>query len=201
MFSRILIANRGAIARRVVQACRKLGIESVVLFSEPDAGAPYLTEADQAHPLPGNTAQETYLNQDAVLAAIRTTGADALHPGYGFLAENAGFAEAVERMGVRFIGPRPNWLATMGDKVAARNLAESPGFPVFAGSDRLSGQSAAGDLAYEYGVNKMVLAGPEGDLLDKGKYLLVWRKTDGEWYIAALCFTSDAPAPVPLEGQ
>ena len=147
MFSKVLIANRGAIARRVVQACRKLGIESVALYFEADAGAPYLTEADQAHLLPGNTAKETYLNQDAVLAAIRTTGADAVHPGYGFLAEHAGFAEAVERTGARFIGPRPNWLATMGDKVAARNLAESHGFPVFAGSDRLSGRSAAGDLA------------------------------------------------------
>ena len=147
MFSKVLIANRGAIARRVVQACQKLGIESVVLYSEADAGAPYLAEADQTHLLSGNAAKDTYLNQDAVLHAIEATGADAVHPGYGFLAENAGFAEAVERKGVRFIGPRPNWLATMGDKVAARHLAETHGFPVFAGSDRLSSASAAEDLA------------------------------------------------------
>ena len=105
MFSKVLIANRGAIARRVVQACRKLGVESVVLYSEPDAGAPYLDEADQAHLLPGNTAKETYLNQDAVLAAIKTTGADAVHPGYGFLSERAEFCDALAKAGIAFIGP------------------------------------------------------------------------------------------------
>ncbi len=143
MFSKVLIANRGAIARRVVQACQALGIESVVVYSDADADAPYLQEASQTHHLPGVTAQETYLNQAAVLHAIEATGADAVHPGYGFLAENDLFAEAVEQAGRRFVGPRPKWLATMGDKVAARDLAETHGFPVFAGSDRLSETSTA----------------------------------------------------------
>ena len=146
MFSKVLIANRGAIARRVVEACQALEIDSVALYSEADAGAPYLAEASQAHRLAGNAAKDTYLNQQAVLAAIEATGADAVHPGYGFLAENAEFAEAVERAGARFIGPRPNWLATMGDKVAARNLAEAHGFPVFTGSDRLSADSTGADI-------------------------------------------------------
>ena len=95
MFSRILIANRGAIARRVVQACQALGVESVVVYSDADAGAPYLPEASLTHQLPGTRAQDTYLNQDAVLAAVEATGADAVHPSYGFLAENAAFAAAV----------------------------------------------------------------------------------------------------------
>lgn len=146
MFSRILIANRGAIARRVVRACESLGVESVVVYSDADAGAPYLVEASHTHHLPGMTAQDTYLNQPAVLAAIDATGADAVHPGYGFLAENALFAEAVEKTGARFIGPRPNWLATMGDKVAARELARSHGFPVFAGSDRLSEDASGSEI-------------------------------------------------------
>jgi len=146
VFAKVLIANRGAIARRVVRACEMLGVESVALYSDADAGAPYLQEASQTCHLPGMTAQETYLNQAAVLAAIEMTSADAVHPGYGFLAENAAFAEAVERSGARFIGPRPNWLATMGDKVAARNLAEAHGFPVFAGSDRLGDVSTAAEI-------------------------------------------------------
>lgn len=146
MFSKVLIANRGAIARRVVQACQSLGCESVVLFSDADAGAPYLAEASQAYPLSGTRAQDTYLNQEAVLAAIAATGADAVHPGYGFLAENAAFAEAVEKSGARFIGPRPEWLATMGDKVAARKLAGRHGFPVFAGSEQLSESSSEAEI-------------------------------------------------------
>ncbi len=146
MFSSVLIANRGAIARRVVRACAALGIESVVLYSDADAGAPYLSEASRSHRLPGTAAQDTYLNQQAILAAITETGADAVHPGYGFLAENAAFATAVERAGARFIGPRPEWLATMGDKVAARELAQRHGFPVFAGSHRLSAESTAAEV-------------------------------------------------------
>ncbi len=146
MFSKILIANRGAIARRVVQACESLGIESVALYSDADAGAPYLAEASQTYRLPGVKAQDTYLNQAAILAAIEATGVDAVHPGYGFLAENAGFAEAVEKTSARFVGPRSHWLATMGDKVAARALAEANGFPVFAGSGRLGDDSAASDM-------------------------------------------------------
>ncbi len=137
MFSRILIANRGAIARRVVQACHTLGVDSVAVFSDADAGAPHLAEAGRTWRLAGERAEETYLNQPALIEAIRATGADAVHPGYGFLAENPGFAAAVEAAGARFIGPRPQWLETMGDKVAARRLVSEQGFPVFAGTDRI----------------------------------------------------------------
>lgn len=134
MFSKILIANRGAIARRVIRACRALRVASAAVYSEADAGAPYLAEADEALPLPGVRAADTYLDVDALLDAMRRCGADAVHPGYGFLAENAGFAEAVSAAGATFIGPSPRWLHEMGDKVRARALMAGQGFPVLAGS-------------------------------------------------------------------
>ena len=95
MISRLLVANRGEIARRVFRTCRDLGIETVAVFSDPDAGLPHAVEADRAVRLPGAAPAETYLDQKAILDAARTAGADAIHPGYGFLSENAGFAEAV----------------------------------------------------------------------------------------------------------
>jgi acetyl-CoA carboxylase, biotin carboxylase subunit len=134
MFSKILIANRGAIARRVVRACNDLGIRSVVVYSEADAGAIYLQEATEALPLPGNEPAASYLNVAALLECLRVCGADAVHPGYGFLAENAAFAEAVAAAGAVFIGPSPRWLADMGDKVRGRALLAGQGFPVLPGS-------------------------------------------------------------------
>lgn len=137
MFSKVLVANRGAIARRIIRACSELGIASVAVYSEADAGAPYLEEASEAHALAGNTAAETYLNDSALLKVLQSSGADALHPGYGFLAEKADFARSVISTGAAFIGPDPKWLAAMGDKVAARKLMADAGFPVFPGSEPL----------------------------------------------------------------
>ncbi len=148
----MLIANRGAIARRVVRACHELGIESVAVCSEADADAPHLAEATEVVGLPGVTAEETYLNTAALLEAVRTTQADAVHPGYGFLAENAEFARAVAGAGATFVGPDPRWLDTMGDKVAARRLLADHGFPVFPGSAGLASlddaRAAAAELSY-----------------------------------------------------
>ena len=132
--SKVLIANRGAIARRLVRACNDMGLESVAVFSACDSKAPYLAEASEAYPLPGYTALDTYLNSTALLDVAARSGADAVHPGYGFLAENATFAQAVIDSGRVFIGPRPTWLEQMGDKVAARSLMQDQGFPMFAGS-------------------------------------------------------------------
>lgn len=162
VFSRILVANRGAIARRVVDACRSMGIESVAVFSDADSTAPHLSEASRTWRLAGERAEDTYLNQAALIEAVQATGADAVHPGYGFLAEHAGFAEAVEASGARFIGPRPHWLATMGDKVAARRLASEQGFPVFAGTERIEADDseALKRLAEEIGYP--LLAKPVG---------------------------------------
>ncbi len=153
---KVLIANRGAIARRVVRACHQLGLKSVVVYSEADAGAPYLEEASEAYALLGVTPKDTYLNQAVLLAIARDSGADAIHPGYGFLAENVDFAEAVLQQGITFIGPRPTWLAQMGDKVAARALMAQHGFPVFAGSELLTDPQQAAALAADIGYPVMV---------------------------------------------
>jgi len=153
---KVLIANRGAIARRVVRACQQLGLQSVVVYSEADAGAPYIEEASEAYPLIGVTPTDTYLNQSLLLAIARDSGADALHPGYGFLAENAVFAQAVLDQGLTFIGPRPTWLSRMGDKVAARALMSEHGFPVFPGSELLADPQQAAAVAADIGYPVMV---------------------------------------------
>ncbi|MFW6093073.1 MAG: acetyl-CoA carboxylase biotin carboxylase subunit [Pseudomonadota bacterium] len=143
MFRRVLIANRGAIARRVIRACQTLGLESVAVYSEADADAPYLAEASRTLPLSGSEAADTYLNAPALLHCLQVSGADAVHPGYGFLAEDAAFARAVQEAGAVFIGPAPCWLEVMGDKVRARELLAGQGFPVLPGSDRLDDADAA----------------------------------------------------------
>ena len=153
---KVLVANRGAIARRVIEACERLGIQSVAVFSQADATAPYLAEASEALALPGNSAAETYLNQPALLAALDASGADAVHPGYGFLAENADFAEAVVAAGATFVGPNPRWLRALGDKVAARRLATAHDFPVFPGSELLESVEAALSAAKAIGYPLMV---------------------------------------------
>ena len=156
MFSRILIANRGAIARRIVRACNEMGVPSAAVYSDADKDAPHLAEAGQAIVLPGVRAEETYLNQEALLTALEESGADAVHPGYGFLAENADFAEAVAEAGAVFIGPSPKWLRQMGDKSAARRFVEERGFPVLPGSGPLKEVGAALAAAESLGYPVMV---------------------------------------------
>lgn len=156
MFQRLLVANRGAIARRIIRACNKLGIESVALYSDADSQAPYLAEATASIGLPGNTAAETYLNKPLLLQALLNSGADAVHPGYGFLAEDADFAQQVIELGVHFVGPAPKWLSSMGDKVAARELMAEHNFPLFAGSKELSSVAAAQAAATEIGYPVML---------------------------------------------
>ncbi|KAB1909495.1 biotin carboxylase N-terminal domain-containing protein [Micromonospora sp. AMSO31t] len=130
MITRLLVANRGEIARRVFATCRALGVETVAVHSDADAGAPFVTEADQAVRLPGNTPAETYLRIDLVLDAARRAGADAVHPGYGFLAENAEFAAAVTDAGLTWVGPPAKAIAAMGDKMAAKALLADAGVPM-----------------------------------------------------------------------
>jgi propionyl-CoA carboxylase alpha chain len=130
MISRLLVANRGEIARRVFRTCRDLGIETVAVFSDPDAALPHVAEADRAVRLPGATPAETYLDQKAVLTAARATGADAIHPGYGFLSENAGFAEMVTGAGLTWVGPPPAAITAMGLKIDAKRLMRAAGVPV-----------------------------------------------------------------------
>jgi acetyl-CoA carboxylase biotin carboxylase subunit len=130
----VLIANRGEIAVRLARACREAGLTSVAVYSEADAGAAHVLAADRAVPIGPAAPHASYLNVDALLAAARATGADAVHPGYGFLSENAGFARAVEAAGLTWIGPPPAAIATMGDKLAARTAVERAGVPVVPGA-------------------------------------------------------------------
>ena len=127
--TRVLIANRGEIARRIARTLHEMGISSVAVYADGDAGEPFVAEADQAVSLQGESASETYLDQDKILAAARATQADAVHPGYGFLAENAGFAQAAIDAGLVWIGPPPDAIAAMGDKLSAKALMEKAGVP------------------------------------------------------------------------
>jgi propionyl-CoA carboxylase alpha chain len=127
---RLLVANRGEIARRVFRTCRTLGIETGAVYSDADTGLPYVREADVAVRLPGTTPAETYLRGDLLIDAARRAGADAVHPGYGFLSESAGFARAVIGAGLTWVGPRPETVESMGSKVEAKKLMEKAGVPV-----------------------------------------------------------------------
>jgi len=133
MITRLLVANRGEIALRVIRACRELGVESVAVYSDADAHAPHVSAADRSVHIGAAPAAESYLSTSRLLDAVRASGADAVHPGYGFLSENASFAEACEREGILFVGPPSAVIAQMGSKIAARRLMQTAGVPVVPG--------------------------------------------------------------------
>src|ERR1700752_551856 len=152
MFDKILIANRGEIALRVLRACKELGILTVAVHSTADADAMHVRLADESVCLGPPTARDSYLNIPALLAACEITGADAVHPGYGFLAENARFAEILEEHNVRFVGPKPAHIRLMGDKIEAKRTAKRLGIPIVPGSDGALGTDAeAAALARDIG--------------------------------------------------
>jgi 3-methylcrotonyl-CoA carboxylase alpha subunit len=161
---RILVANRGEIACRVIRAAQDLGFEAVAVHSDADAGALHVEMADAAVRIGPPPAAESYLRQEAILAAARQTGAHAIHPGYGFMAENADFARAVEDAGLIWIGPRPETIEAMGDKQRARRLAEEAGVPVARGSDRILPGATDGleELAQNVGYPLLVKAAAGG---------------------------------------
>ena len=138
MFKRILIANRGEIAVRVFRACRELEIEPVVVYSQADREALHVQLAEQAYCIGPARSADSYLNVNAILTVAQAAGCDAIHPGYGFLSENADFADACEAAGITFIGPSGDVIRAMGNKAAARKLMQQAGVPVVPGSDAVS---------------------------------------------------------------
>jgi acetyl-CoA carboxylase biotin carboxylase subunit len=143
VFNKVVVANRGAVAARVLRALKEMGIGAVAVYSEADAGAPYLQLAAESYAIGPAAPRESYLNQEALLEVVRKSRADGLHPGYGFLSENAGFAEKVNAAGARFIGPSPRWIEAMGHKTRARELAATHGMPMSKGSGVLPADNAA----------------------------------------------------------
>jgi acetyl-CoA carboxylase biotin carboxylase subunit len=134
VFHKVVIANRGLVAARIIRTLRRLGVASVAVYSEADAKLPYVAEADEAYGIGPAPARQSYLNADAIIRIVRQSGADAVHPGYGFLSENAVFATAVEAAGVHFIGPSAAHIAAMGNKIAARASMAEAGVPVLPAS-------------------------------------------------------------------
>ena len=152
MLSKVLVANRGEIAVRVIRACRELGVESVAIYSDLDTNALHVRLADEAWRLGGQSAAESYLDVNKVLEIVDKSGADGVHPGYGFLSENADFARAVTEKGVAFIGPPPEAIEIMGDKLSAREAAEKVGVAGVPGtSDLITGPEEVKKFASEYG--------------------------------------------------
>ena len=153
MISAVLIANRGEIAVRIARTARDMGIRSIAIYSEADAGALHTQVADEAYALPGNSAADTYMNVPALLDIAVRAGADAIHPGYGFLSENADFARAVAEAGLTWIGPSPESIELLGDKIAARRVAEEVGAPLAPGtSDPIDDWQEARAFAEEHGL-------------------------------------------------
>ncbi|HEX2094892.1 MAG TPA: acetyl-CoA carboxylase biotin carboxylase subunit, partial [Longimicrobiaceae bacterium] len=162
MFRKILIANRGEIALRVIRACKEMGIRTVAVFSEADRESLHVRFADEEVCIGPPAARESYLNIPRIIAAAEITGADAIHPGYGFLAENAEFSEICERSQITFIGPTPEQIRLMGDKAAARRTMVEVGVPVVPGTDAIADPEAALASAREIGFPVLIKAAAGG---------------------------------------
>lgn len=176
MIKKVLIANRGEIALRILRACRELDIQVVAVHSTADASAKHVLLADESVCIGPGPAKESYLNMQAILAAAEITGADAIHPGFGFLSENAQFAQMVEDHDIVFIGPTPEHILTMGDKVTAKKTAESLGIPTVPGSKgALSSIDEAKALCAEIGLPVIIKAASGGG----GKGMKVVTQMDG----------------------
>lgn len=172
---KVLIANRGEIALRVIHSCKELGIKTVAVYSRPDAASPHVLHADESVFIGEAASSESYLVMDKIIDAVKQTGADAVHPGYGFLSENASFAERCEKEGIIFIGPKPHAITVMGDKTAARELVTTLGIPTPPGlKSELKDLEEASQVADEIGYPILVKAAAGGG----GKGMRIVHKKD-----------------------
>ena len=163
MFKKVLIANRGEIAVRIIRACKEWGINTVAVHSDVDSDAMHVRLADESVCIGSHQPQNSYLNISALMSAVDLTGAEAIHPGYGFLSENAKFAEVVSKHGIKFIGPSSKLIADMGDKIQAKKIAKLNGLPVIEGSDgAVKSYSEAESLAKEIGYPILIKAAAGG---------------------------------------
>lgn len=163
LFNKVLIANRGEIARRIIKTCNKLNIKTVAVYSEADAQSPFVNEADEVVCIGKSQAKESYLNIDKILQVASETNADAIHPGYGFLAENANFAAKCKEEGITFIGPTPEVIEFMGSKLESRSKMIEAGIPVVPGLDKsLETVEEAITVANELGYPLMLKASAGG---------------------------------------
>lgn len=178
MFKKILIANRGEIALRVIRTCKELGIKTVAVYSEADRDSLHVIFADEAVCIGPNTSKESYLKIPSILSAAAITGADAIHPGYGFLAENADFSEICAESNIKFIGPSPDSIRRMGDKAFAKETMKSVGVPVVPGSNGVVDEiEEAKKIAAEIGYPIMMKASAGGG----GKGMrIVWSENEIE---------------------
>jgi len=184
MFKKILIANRGEIAVRVIRACREMGIATVAVYSEVDRASLHVRKADEAYPIGPASASDSYLRIDKILDVARRSGAEAIHPGYGFLSENAKFARACAEAGVKFIGPRPESMELMGSKTRARQEMEKAGIPLVPGTSRgLASPEEAEQVAERIGYPVMLKAAAGGG--GKGMRLVPTRQDLGSALEAA----------------
>ena len=176
MFNKILIANRGEIALRIIRACKELGIKTVAVYSEADRDALHVTFADEAVCIGPAPSKDSYLKIPSIISAAQVTGADAIHPGYGFLAENANFSEICHESGIKFIGPSPKMISAMGDKSFAKETMKKNGVPVIPGSDGVLKSDEEGrKLAHEVGFPVIIKASAGGG----GKGMrVVWEEKD-----------------------
>ncbi len=163
MFKKILIANRGEIALRVIRACKEMGIKTVAVHSTADANSLHVRFADESVCIGPPKSSDSYLNVPSIISAAEITDAEAIHPGYGFLAENSSFAEICNSTGIRFIGPSPESIKQMGDKARARETAQKAGVPVLPGSNGVvTEESSAIEIARELGFPVIVKAAAGG---------------------------------------
>jgi len=174
LFSRVLIANRGEIALRVIRACRELGIKTVAVYSTADSNSLHVLAADEKVCIGGPPARESYLNIANIIAAAQNKGVDAIHPGYGFMAENAYFAELCETHGIKFIGPQPQVIKLMGDKVKAREVVSKAGVPLVPGSNGAvnsyeEAAAVAGEIGYPVMIKASAGGGGKGMRLAQGE--------------------------------